>query len=233
MALEQEGPNGHRSTCTTVLNLVWSFCCSCGHSRGENEQEAHESAEGCVLLAPSGAGPSKHKAMSPQELLFSKMRVPSFTTIAQKHKRSVSSLADEDNCAICLEEFSDGNPKTHLQCGHGFHLGCILEWEERGKTECPICDLNVGSVDESQRGPCSFPFFFFSAMWKAWRGAQPWGLRTELCWPVPHPNGIRVWPFCLMQGVHSCFCCVKRWGRNFQSTALLCCTWIVHRAFAF
>lgn len=71
---------------------------------------------------------------------FKHMRVPSFTMKVPSGKGS-----EEDSCVICLEEYSDSNPKSFLSCGHAFHLGCILEWEERGKTICPVCDVTVAS----------------------------------------------------------------------------------------
>lgn len=48
-------------------------------------------------------------------------------------------LVEEDTCPICLEEYDAENPKLTTQCGHDFHLACILEWMERSET-CPVCD---------------------------------------------------------------------------------------------
>lgn len=77
--------------------------------------------------------------MSAQEQQFKAMKIPSFTT-----KPFTGKSMDEDGCLICLEDFTDDNPRILLACGHGFHLGCMLEWQERGKTECPVCDITVG-----------------------------------------------------------------------------------------
>lgn len=38
-------------------------------------------------------------------------------------------------CCICFNELKD---PIHLECGHGFHIKCILKWFEK-KMECPIC----------------------------------------------------------------------------------------------
>jgi Ring finger domain len=103
--------------------------------------------EHAVLLDDDeGAGPGPSHKMTPQEKQFAAMRKPSFTT---KPMHCQAPWAEDEVCLICLEEFTDTNPKNHLTCGHGFHLGCVLEWEERGKTECPICDITVGSLSES------------------------------------------------------------------------------------
>mmetsp|Transcript_4230 Transcript_4230/g.7181 ORF Transcript_4230/g.7181 Transcript_4230/m.7181 type:complete len:84 (+) Transcript_4230:1135-1386(+) len=47
-----------------------------------------------------------------------------------------------DQCAICLEDFSekDGNKISQLECSkkHIFHLKCIIEWVEKSDI-CPLC----------------------------------------------------------------------------------------------
>lgn len=69
------------------------------------------------LRKPSCA--SSTPQMSPQELLFSVMKKPSFSTGAQ-HGPSL----DEETCMICLEEFSESNPKMFYECGHGAPCVC-------------------------------------------------------------------------------------------------------------
>eukprot|EP00740_Mantoniella_antarctica_P005267 CAMPEP_0181358610 /NCGR_PEP_ID=MMETSP1106-20121128/5608_1 /TAXON_ID=81844 /ORGANISM="Mantoniella antarctica, Strain SL-175" /LENGTH=478 /DNA_ID=CAMNT_0023471595 /DNA_START=373 /DNA_END=1809 /DNA_ORIENTATION=- len=63
--------------------------------------------------------------------------------VAGMHKvgRSMSSvsLADEDCCPTCFDEYSHDNPKMPLVCGHHFHLGCVFEWYERSD-KCPVCE---------------------------------------------------------------------------------------------
>lgn len=47
---------------------------------------------------------------------------------------------EEDVCPTCLENYSADNPQIVAECGHAFHLQCIVEWETRsGSTYCPIC----------------------------------------------------------------------------------------------
>ena len=43
------------------------------------------------------------------------------------------------------------NPRTPVGCpgGHGFHLGCTLDWLERGHDFCPLCDGTIGGVAAS------------------------------------------------------------------------------------
>ncbi|KAJ3674309.1 hypothetical protein LUZ60_004925 [Juncus effusus] len=49
-----------------------------------------------------------------------------------------SSEDEENDCPICLEEYTEENPKMELQCNHDFHLSCIYEWMERSEA-CPVC----------------------------------------------------------------------------------------------
>ncbi|CAO2819097.1 unnamed protein product [Amaranthus hypochondriacus] len=53
----------------------------------------------------------------------------------------------EEDCPICLEEYTEENPKMLTKCEHHFHLCCILEWMERSET-CPVCDKEI-LIDEA------------------------------------------------------------------------------------
>lgn len=49
-----------------------------------------------------------------------------------------SCMNGEDTCSTCFEGYDLGNPKKLTNCGHHFHLACILQWMERSSS-CPIC----------------------------------------------------------------------------------------------
>ncbi|WVZ84627.1 hypothetical protein U9M48_031639 [Paspalum notatum var. saurae] len=53
----------------------------------------------------------------------------------------------EDNfqepCAICLEDYNNGDILRHLPCKHEFHKICIDSWLTKWGTFCPICKLEV------------------------------------------------------------------------------------------
>lgn len=51
-------------------------------------------------------------------------------------------IIEEEDCPICLEEYTEENPKMLTKCEHHFHLCCILEWMERSDT-CPVCDKEM------------------------------------------------------------------------------------------
>jgi hypothetical protein len=45
-------------------------------------------------------------------------------------------------CAVCVEEYSDGDELIGLVCGHVYHDPCIREWLLKHK-ECPLCRHDV------------------------------------------------------------------------------------------
>ncbi|CAM6086732.1 unnamed protein product [Calypogeia fissa] len=59
-----------------------------------------------------------------------------------RNESMLSLTDDEDSCPTCLDGYTEENPKINPQCGHHFHLGCILEWMERSK-RCPVCDKEM------------------------------------------------------------------------------------------
>lgn len=49
----------------------------------------------------------------------------------------------KDECVICMEGFSDDNPRMPTECGCGknhtyFHLPCLFQWTDQNP-ECPSC----------------------------------------------------------------------------------------------
>lgn len=43
------------------------------------------------------------------------------------------------NCSICLENYTNENLITILNCRHHFHNNCIDEWYNLGNNSCPLC----------------------------------------------------------------------------------------------
>ena len=46
----------------------------------------------------------------------------------------------KQRCTICFEDVKSTNSPTtkRLQCGHSFHISCILQWFVTSN-ECPVC----------------------------------------------------------------------------------------------
>ncbi|CAM4668062.1 unnamed protein product [Lepidochelys olivacea] len=55
---------------------------------------------------------------------------------------SASSCSSAPICAICLEEFSEGQELRIISCSHEFHRECVDPWLQQHHT-CPLCMFNI------------------------------------------------------------------------------------------
>ncbi|XP_076924815.1 uncharacterized protein LOC143587399 [Bidens hawaiensis] len=50
--------------------------------------------------------------------------------------------SEDDECAICLDQFKASEKVAHLRCAHRFHSECLLPWLE-SNAHCPCCRATV------------------------------------------------------------------------------------------
>ncbi|KAK8480798.1 hypothetical protein V6N13_046695 [Hibiscus sabdariffa] len=63
----------------------------------------------------------------------------------KKRRKLGKDLSSRKGCAVCLDEFFNGDEITSMPCGHVYHYGCIVEWLETSHT-CPLCRYQM-SID--------------------------------------------------------------------------------------
>jgi hypothetical protein len=65
-----------------------------------------------------------------------------------------------ETCAVCLEDFEEGEKLRQLPCKHAYHTKCIDPWLTKNRRVCPVCKRKIGpsnhsdsSDSESERPP--------------------------------------------------------------------------------
>lgn len=55
-----------------------------------------------------------------------------------------------DVCAICLDEYQEGEQLKILPCSHSYHCKCIDPWfSQAAQRSCPVCKQSVASTEDS------------------------------------------------------------------------------------
>eukprot|EP01117_Protostelium_nocturnum_P018695 TRINITY_DN7873_c0_g1_i1.p1 TRINITY_DN7873_c0_g1~~TRINITY_DN7873_c0_g1_i1.p1 ORF type:complete len:411 (+),score=104.44 TRINITY_DN7873_c0_g1_i1:151-1383(+) len=68
----------------------------------------------------------------------------------QKYDPTKSNIKAEDAvCAVCIENYEEGDTLRYLPCMHHFHSACVDTWLMRNKT-CPLCKqlIDVERVED-------------------------------------------------------------------------------------
>ncbi|QNQ00561.1 YALIA101S02e18668g1_1 [Yarrowia lipolytica] len=52
-------------------------------------------------------------------------------------------IQEDDNCAICFDNFEDNQIIRQLPCTHRFHADCVDHWLLNSSSQCPMCRMNL------------------------------------------------------------------------------------------
>uniref|UniRef100_A0A8C4Q6M8 RING-type E3 ubiquitin transferase n=1 Tax=Eptatretus burgeri TaxID=7764 RepID=A0A8C4Q6M8_EPTBU len=89
-----------------------------------------------------------------------------------------------DVCAICLEDYDEGDWLRVLPCAHAFHCKCVDPWLTQQHKICPVCKRRVGSGPDPETGSGSDGGLYRPDI----EADTPVSERTPLLSsPLPHP----------------------------------------------
>jgi len=60
---------------------------------------------------------------------------------------------DPETCAVCIDDFKDGDKLRVLPCRHEYHVECIDLWLTTRKSFCPICKRCINDDDADENTP--------------------------------------------------------------------------------
>jgi E3 ubiquitin-protein ligase RNF13 len=79
-------------------------------------------------------------------------------------------------CAVCIEDYADGDKQRVLPCQHRFHMECIDQWLSARRPLCPICKWDAAqpfpnSAEAAAQAATAQPEEpgFLTRRWRRWR----------------------------------------------------------------
>ncbi len=65
-----------------------------------------------------------------------------FTNFSKNGIDDINGIDKNENCIICISDFTEDTEYIKLKCNHFFHHICIKKWTESNGT-CPVCRYNI------------------------------------------------------------------------------------------
>lgn len=108
-------------------------------SHGRDQDQDQDQVEG----DGDGAGPSSNRRTKINHGKHLKSSIASTSSNLMNEPSNMTKASFGNECAICLEEFKDGDRIRLLPCGHIYHRVEIDDWLCRIKKLCPICKRDI------------------------------------------------------------------------------------------
>lgn len=151
---------------TVVMFLVCFLCCSlCCYCRAQRARHYRE-ITGVQQRQRNFDRLQDHDRIARRELIDSILRqlqqlqldgevqrplgVEQTKKLPIKKYHRVSSI---ETCAICVDDFKEGDTQRVLPCHHSFHIKCVDEWLMNHSDLCPLCKNQV-LQDKGEELPC-------------------------------------------------------------------------------
>lgn len=99
-----------------------------------------------------------------------------------------------DICAICLEQYNEGDKLRILPCSHAYHAKCIDPWLMNNRRNCPLCKRKIlfgdsGDESESEDSELTSPAENTPLLTSPSSNAgQTWGTFVNPARTVPDPD---------------------------------------------
>ncbi|KAI1313875.1 hypothetical protein EDD11_002446 [Mortierella claussenii] len=106
--------------------------------------EAASNLDSSLLPAASAAVASAAATTSATSSTPALIPAPTATPTTNNTSRTVvvDDAVGDETCAVCLDEFTEGEEIRMLPCRHEFHCECIDPWLVRKSSTCPLCKFD-------------------------------------------------------------------------------------------
>ncbi|KDR73436.1 hypothetical protein GALMADRAFT_251097 [Galerina marginata CBS 339.88] len=84
-------------------------------------------------------GQVKPPTVSKDDIDKSGLKIIKASELVQHEKEGKVSANCLDRCLICLDDYEPDDQIRVMSCRHAFHKGCVDEWLQKGRNNCPAC----------------------------------------------------------------------------------------------
>ncbi|KAF8874636.1 hypothetical protein CPB84DRAFT_1853542 [Gymnopilus junonius] len=84
-------------------------------------------------------GQVKPPTVSKEDIEKSGLKIVKASELDHLEKQGQVASNCLDRCLICLDDYDAEDPIRIMSCRHAFHKGCVDEWLQTGRNNCPAC----------------------------------------------------------------------------------------------